>query len=180
MTLTALLKMTLPKKLRELRYYLSSLGRRVDYMWSDTLEPRLVCSMRVKHSISCEREEVDLIISNSAVTLSHSTSDPGRTSKPKITVQSIDFASGLIEQFNGMRILEIGSVSESLFDGSVSLIAARDRDGVNIFREYSMKTPQAEIRDMLLEMAYSSLADAESGRRESLAPASHTTGHTDP
>ena len=138
--------MALSKKLRKLRYHLSSLGRWVDYMWNDTLEPRLVCSIRVKHSISCEREEVDLIISNSAVTLSHSTSDPDKTSKPKITIQSIAFANNLIEKFNGMRILEIGSVSESLFDGSASLVAARDSDGVNIFREYSMRTPQAEIR----------------------------------
>jgi len=149
----------LGKLLKRMQFNLSRVGKRVDRLWDNDSNPTFACALDVRHSISWVKEEVDLVVSGGEVRIQYRQYEGFRTILEETNQVCLPAPNDVEAQLRSMGILELPSVSESLFDGSQATIAARDSTHRNIFREYSISTPQARLRDLLVELGYPATDD---------------------
>ena len=142
----------LGKFLEQIQFNLSRVGKRAEKLWNDAPNPTLICALEIRHSIICEREEVDLTISKEEARIQYR-----RYERSRALVETHDAClpapNDLEATLRSMGIFELRSVSEPLFDGSWASIATKDPTHRNLFKEHSIETPQARLCDFLLKLA---------------------------
>ena len=140
------------KFLKRMQFKLSRVGKRVEQTWDAEPCPTLACALEIRHGISCEREEVDLAISEGKARI-HYRRYEGRNAIPVVTNHVCHPTPNDLEaELRSLGILELRSVSGNMFDGSRASIAARDSTHRHLFREHSTEGTQARLREFLLEL----------------------------
>jgi hypothetical protein len=132
----------------------ASVCARVESLWASAEHPVLVCALQVDHTITEARVEVDVVISSEGVTIHHRSSGPARPAHEETRVRSTESPEDLASRLRALGVLDLGSVEQSMYDGFVAEIAARDADGWNVFSDRSINTPQAKVRETLLALAH--------------------------
>lgn len=138
---------------RKSGYKHSGVACQVVHLWESVENPILVCSLRVNHAITSACEEVDVLITCAGVTIRHRSFNPLLPSHKEITIRSAQSPEHLSSQLRSLGIFDLGSVEQTMYDGALAEIAAKELGATNVFSERSIDTPQARIRKVLLSLA---------------------------
>lgn len=141
--------MSMASILHYLRFKLSPVGRKVDQAWGRTDSPSLVCSMRIFRPGGKTHKDIVLVLADGeSLIISQS---PGR--RPFKTVISREQADRAGRELNSLNLMNLGRSDATEYDGMAISVAARDKDGRNLFFEMSTGNPRAKIGQFLKDLS---------------------------
>ena len=128
-------------------------------LWESASEPLLVVALRVLHAVTSAREELELVIARGGVSLRFRERHPLRAIEREELRTLEEDPEELAAHLRAMGILELGPASEPMIDGAEAEVAACADGRVHSFRERSLKSPQAALRETLLALAHDTEPD---------------------